>query len=266
MVMNIFLHEIRSYRKSVIIWSLAMTALAVMYIFIFKALGSDIEQFKVFMQNMPDVVKKAFNVYIESISTLEGFYSFVFSFVVLCGAIQAMNLGTAIVSKEIRDKTADFLMTKPVSRMRIMTSKLMASLLSLIATNIIYLGLTVLSAIVVLGDFNMKLFIMISLTLFFVQLVFMAMGIIISVAVGKIKSVISISLSTVFGFYIIGTLGSIIGDDKVRFISPFRFFDTAYIIKNAAYEVPYVTVAIIFIIAAIAGSYLVYIKKDIHAV
>ncbi|WP_010244216.1 ABC transporter permease subunit [Acetivibrio cellulolyticus] len=264
--MNIFLHELRAYRKSVIIWSLSMSLLAVMYIFIFKGLGEDIESFKVFVNNMPDVMKKVFNLYLGNISTLVGFYSIVFPFVVLCGAIQAMNLGIAIVSKEIRDKTADFLMTKPVSRERVLTSKVLAVSSSLAITNIIYLGLTILSATAIVGDYNLKLFLMISVTLFFIQLMFMAIGIIVSVIAGKIKSVISISLSTVFGFYIIGNLGLIIGEEKVRYISPFRYFDAAYIIQNAAYEASYVIAGIIFVISAIVGSYLIYKKKDIHAV
>jgi ABC-2 type transport system permease protein len=243
-----------------------MSALAVIYIMLFKGLGEDIDAFRVFVENMPDIMKKAFNIYVDSISTLVGFYAMVFSFVVLCGAIQAMNLGTAIVSKEIREKTADFLLTKPVSRERVLTSKIMAALSALVITNLIYLGSTVLVATAIVGDYNLKLFLMISVTLFFVQLMFMALGIIVSVMAGKIKSVISVSLSTVFGFYIIGNLGSIVGEEKVRYISPFRYFDTSYIISNASYEVSYVVVGFILVIAAICGSYFVYKKKDIHAV
>jgi len=266
MIMNIFLHELKECRKSIIIWAFSMTLLSVMYIFIFKGLGSDIESFKAFLNNMPDVMKKVFNIYIDSISTLEGFYSFVFSFVVLCGAIQAMNLGTAIVSKEVRDRTADFLMTKPVSRIYIMTSKLMAVFSALVITNIIYQMLTILAAVAIVNAFNLKTFFMISLTMFFVQLIFMALGILVSVIAGKIKSVISVSLSTVFGFYIFGSLGSFLGEEIVRYLSPFRYFDTGYIIEHNAYETSFVAVSIVIIIAAIVGSYLVYIKKDVHAV
>lgn len=266
MTLNIFLHELKAYRKSIIIWSFSMTLLAVMYIFIFKGLGPDIENFKAFLNNMPDVMKKVFNIYIDSMSTLEGFYSFVFSFVVLCGSIQAMNLGTAIVSKELRDRTADFLMTKPVSRIGILTSKLVAAFSVLAITNIIYLVLTILAAVVAVNAFNLKLFFMISVTMFFVQLIFMSLGVMISVLAGRIKSVISVSLSTVFGFYILGSLGSFLGEERVRYLSPFRYFDTAYIIEHAAYEVSFIVIGIAFVIAAIAASYLVYLKKDIHAV
>jgi len=264
--MNIFSYELKAYRRSSIIWACAMTLLAVLYIFLFKELGPDIESFMTFLNNMPDAIKKSFNILIDSIATLEGFYSFVFSFVLLCGAIQAMNLGTGIVSKEVRDKTADFLMTKPVSRSTIMTSKLLAAITALAVTNIIYLGLTIAAAAAIVATFNLKIFFLISLTMFFVQLMFMALGILISVIAGKIKSVISVSLSTVFGFYIFGSLGSFLGEENVRYFSPFRYFDMAYIIRHGAYETSFAVTGIILIMAAIAASYLIYLKKDIHAV
>lgn len=263
--MNIFFHEFKEYWKSILIWSTSMTLLAVLYIFIFKGLGTEIESFKAFLDNMPDAIKKGFNILIDSISTLEGFYSFVFSFVTLCGAIQAMNLGLSMLSKEVRDKTADFLMTKPVSRVSIMTSKLMAVFFALVLTNIVYISLTILAAVVVVGEFDIKVFFMISLTLFFLQLIFMAIGLVISVLNRKIKSVISVSLSMVFGFYVVGSLGSIIGEEKVRYFSPFRYFDTAYIIKNGTYEANFVVIGLLLFFAATGISYLIYVKKDIHA-
>ena len=264
--MNIFLHELKAYRKSMIIWACSMAALAALYIFIFTGLASDIEAFKDVLKSLPEVVRKLLSLYVESISTLEGFYSFAFVYIVLCGAIQAMNLGVSIVSKEVREKTADFLLTKPVSRKRILTSKLLAVLASLIITNIIYLAIIVPLTLTAKSQFNMGVFLMITATLFFVQLMFAALGVLVSVTAHKIRSVISISLSTVFGFFIISMLGSVIGEKAIRYLSPFKYFDLAYIVQNAAYETRFIVIDIAFVIAVTATSYLIYMKKDIHAV
>jgi ABC-2 type transport system permease protein len=196
-----------------------------------------------------------------------GFYSFAFSYILLCGAIQAMNLGTSIVSKEVRDRTADFLMTKPVSRKQILTAKLLGILTSIIITNIIYLIIAITMAnIVKSGNYSLKIFIMLSLTMFFVQLMFLSLGVIVSVILPKIKSVISVSLGTVFAFYIISMFGSVIGEKAVRYITPFKYYDALYIIKNGSYEAVFIIIEIIFIAAAIVASYQIYSKKDIHAV
>ncbi|OPX43948.1 ABC-2 family transporter protein [Ruminiclostridium hungatei] len=264
--MNIFLHELKSSAKSIIIWSLSMAALAVMYIFIFTGLGSDIAEFQDLMNSLPEMAKKLLSVYAESLSTLEGFYSFVFVYVVLCGAIQAMNLGLSIISKELREKTADFLLTKPVSRRTILTWKLAAAFAAIVITNIIYMCVTFTAALSVKGQFSMKAIFMISLTLLLIQAIFMVLGVVVAAMAGKLRSVIAVSLGTVFGFFILNMFGSVIGEKAIRYITPFKFFDYGYIIRNSAYEAPYLAVGAGFVVLAVAVSYLVYVKKDIHAV
>jgi ABC-2 type transport system permease protein len=178
-----------------------------------------------------------------------------------------MNLGTSIVSKEVREKTPDFLLTKPVTRTAVMTAKLLAAFISLVITNIFYLAAaSIIIFQVKIGDFSFKLFIMLSLTMFFVQLLFLAVGIFISVILSKIKSVLTVSLATVFAFYFLGMFSSTTGEEAKRYLSPFKYFDTAYIIENSSYEAAFLIAGAIIIILSIAVSYYVYVKKDIHSV
>jgi ABC-2 type transport system permease protein len=108
---------------------------------------------------------------------------------------------------------------------------------------------------------------MINLTLFFIQLVFLALGVLISVFFNKLKSVLPISLGVVFGLYMLGALISAGKNNEVaRFISPFKYFDITYIIKNSSYESSYIFMSAVIVVVAIAISYIIYIKKDIHAV
>ena len=122
--MNIFLHELKAYRKSTIIWACSMSVVAVLFLVMYIGVSKDAEGFKAALQGYPEPIRKALGLSLEIATTMLGFYSFMFGYIILCGAIQAMNLGTSIVSKEVRDKTADFLMTKPVSRKQILTAKL----------------------------------------------------------------------------------------------------------------------------------------------
>lgn len=93
----------------------------------------------------------------------------------------------------------------------------------------------------------------------------MSLGVIVSVVFPKIKSVISVSLATVFGFFIISMFDSVIEDEMLRYITPFKYFDTVYIISNGAYETPFIILGIVFIIVSISASYFIYSRKDIHA-
>ncbi len=265
--MNMFLHELKSYRKSTIIWTCSLAALIILLLSIFPAFSKDVTEAKKLLEGVPEGVRKAIGLSLDNFFTLLGYYSYVFLYITLCGSIQAMNLGVSIVSKEVRDKTADFLLTKPVSRRRIMTAKLLAALTSLVITNAVYLIIAVyMASVVQSGPFSMKIFLMISATLFFIQIIFMALGVIVSVVVPKIKSVLPISLGTVFGFFILNMFDSVIGEKSLRYLTPFKYFDTAYIIKNASYETSFIIIEVIFIIVAITASYFIYFKKDIHAV
>jgi ABC-2 type transport system permease protein len=143
----------------------------------------------------------------------------------------------------------------------------MAAFASIVVTNIVYLAVTILITFQVkTADFSLKVLVMLSLTMFFIQLIFLALGIMISVIVPKIKSVLTVSLTTVFAFYFLGMFSSTTGEEAKRYISPFKYFDTAYIIKHAGYEASFLIVGAVIIILAITASYFVYLKKDIHAV
>ncbi len=265
--MNIFLHELRTYRKSTIIWSISLLAIIVMFFSLFPTFTKDVVDFKKILEGYPEVIKKAIGISIDSFTNLLSFYSFLFSYVLLCGAIQAMILGTSIISREARDKTADFLLTKPVTREKIITAKLMAVLTSLIITNIVYLTAAYFMAEIVKNEpYSLKIFFMISITLFFVQILFASIGVIFSVIAKKIKSVVSVSLGTVFTFFFISMFGSIIGNEVSKYLTPFKYFDTAYIIKNSSYETSFLIFGIILTISLITASYIIYSKKDIHSV
>jgi ABC-2 type transport system permease protein len=191
----------------------------------------------------------------------------ILAFVVLCGGVQAMNLGMTILSKETRERTAEFLLVKPVSRTAIVTTKVLAALTVLLVTDVLYYAVAwIISSTVRQSSYSGGLFFMINLTILFVQFVFFAIGAVVSVFFDRLRSVLPVSLGTVFGCYIIGALIAAGKDDWARFISPFRYFDYVYIINNSRYETPYLITGAIIVVASVVTCYFVYAKKDIHAI
>lgn len=265
--MNMFRYEWKMIRRSTWIWTCSLIAVIALYLSLFPAMAEDAEQFKELFASYPEPVRVALGMSLDSIASLLGFYSFIFGFIVLIAAIQAMNLGAHMLSRETREKTADFLLTKPVKRVHIVTAKLLAAVLALIVTNIIYAAAASLMSLYVKdASFAWQPFLMISATALFVQLVFLSLGMIVSALARKIKSVIAVSLGIVFGLYALGMLGSALGEKAVRYLTPFKFFDAAYIVLHSAYEASFIIWSAVIIAAAISGSYYVYAKKDIHAV
>jgi len=260
--MNMYIHELKVYRKSTIVWTLSLIAVVILFMSIFPTFAKDVAVFQKYVDSLPKTLIAALGIASLDLSVL-GFYSVIFTYIMLCSSIQAMNIGLSIVSNEERGKTADFLLSKPITRQQIITSKLLAALTSIVITNIIFIAVaTIVLQSVKIESFNMNTFILISLSLFLTQLIFVAMGVFISIVVKKIRSVLPISLGIVFGFFIIGMLGSVIGDDVAKYITPFKYFDPAKIIKNSAYEIQFVIITIVFVIIATVGSYVLYSKKD----
>lgn len=259
--MNIFLHELKAMRRTAAIWTISLIALSALFLCIYPSVAADAEGFKKLLANYNPEIRDMLGINLDIIASILGFYSMVFSFITLCGAIQGMNLGISILSRESRERTADFLLVKPVSRKSIVSAKLLAALMTIIVTNIgFYVPTLLIVNAVKTEDYSNKLLFMINLTLFFLQIIFMAIGMVVSVFFKKLKSVLPISLGVVFGFYMVGALIS------TRYFSPFKYFDITYIIKNAGYEASYLVTAAVIVVTAIITSYIIYIKKDIHAV
>ncbi|MDX8343570.1 ABC transporter permease subunit [Rossellomorea sp. YZS02] len=263
--MNIFLYELKAYRKSTLIWTLALIALLILFMSMFPSISREIDQFKKLLEGFPEGVRKALGIQVDTIGSLNGFYSYIFLYITLCGAIQAMNLGISIGSKEIREKTADFLFTKPVTRMKILSSKVLAALTSILLTNIVYMisAITV-ANIVKVEEFSLVVFFLISLTLLFTQLIMFAIGMIIAVVFSKVKSVISVSLGVVFAFFLVGMVGA--AEEATRYFTPFKYFDYTYIMDHESYEWTFLILGLILIVVSLITSLFIYNKKDIHTV
>lgn len=266
--MNMYLNELKSYFKSALIWAASMVALSALFLTLYNSVAADVEDFKILIGKYPPTVQAMLGINMDYIASLLGFYSMIFSFILLCGTIQAMNLGVSILSREVRERTADFLLVKPVSRTSIISAKLSAAFTTVLLTDAIFYGVTMLLAeIVTSGDYDHKRFILINLTMFLVQIIFLAFGMLVSVFFRKIKNVLPISLGFVLGFYMIGVL--LAGDEKeetLRFLSPFKYYDITAIIKNGSYETPYLFLGLGIILVSIVVSYVIYQRKDIHAV
>jgi ABC-2 type transport system permease protein len=265
--MNIFIRELKNYRKSMLVWVVVLSALVIVFMSMFPAFTKDVAASQKVIDSFPAALRVALGISLKNFFTVYGFFAYLFSFAALAGAVQAMNLGVGVLSKEISGKTADFLLSKPVSRVKVMTSKLLAIFSVLLITNIVFSITTLIAASMVTNhaDFNAGILLLISGSLLLIQLFFMALGVFLSTIIPKVKSVIAVSLPTVFIFYIIGTLGAILGNNTVRYLSPFKFYDPTYIINNREYEIKFIIIEAVFMAIAILASYIIFIKKDVHA-
>ncbi|MDF2685363.1 MAG: transporter, permease protein [Clostridia bacterium] len=265
--MNIYMHELKANIKNTVLWICVLCGLAVIIMLFYPTIKSDIDNFMKILNNFPPAMKAIFGMVSENFSSAIGYYNFVFTYTTLFGAIQAMNLGIGILSKEERERTADFLMTKPISRVKILTAKILSVLTIFCITDLIYFAITY-SLVNGMSEqsFEADKFVLINASLFLLQLIFFSIGLIISVAAKKIKSVLPISLGLVFMFFAISAFAVTSEDDKLRFLTPFQYFKTNYILTEGNYESLYLIAGLLIIIVCVIFSYILYKHKNIHAV
>lgn len=264
--MNIFWHELKANRKSLIIWSLSLVVLTLFFLSLYPSFHQNAEDSKKLLMGFPPQVRQALGISIDMMTSFIGFYAYFFLYGLLCGSIQAMNLGLSILGNERREKTSEFLLTKPISRENIVSSKLLAAVATLVITNIVFIICANIIARIFSSGYDITVFNKISVTLLFVQLIFLAIGLFVSVIFNKIKSVIGVSMGIVFTFFIVNMLASTTGLESLRYLTPFQYFETSYIIKNSSYEHTYIITEMIGIIIAITASYIIYKNRDIESV
>lgn len=265
--MNIYLFELKAGLKKTIAWSIALALILLLFMSMFSLFKqSAADTIKIF-EGFPPAFRDAFGMYLDKFFTIPGFYAFIFGYASLCGGIQAMHFGLDVITKEQRMKTADFLMTKPVRRVNVLLAKVAAALSLITLTNIIFVSASWLMALRVSGGeaFDAKAFNLIALSMFFIQVFFVLFGVMIGSLSKKIKSVLPTTLGLVFLFYATSMLGSIIGEEKVHYLTPFKFFETNYIIENGSYQGQHFLWMVVLLIVFSAVSYLKYTKREINS-
>jgi ABC-2 type transport system permease protein len=268
MTMNIFQQEFKMHLRSVITWSVAVAVLLMIYLSFFSSFADQAELLNEMMANFPEQLLTAFGIKGVNLATVLGFFGFVFLFVQICLAIQAANYGFSLVSIEEREWTADFLLSKPVGRTQILTSKLLAALCGLIITDVVVWISSFAFINLFKGgktyDSSSLGVLLLSIVPF--QLFFLSVGLVVSLLVKRIRSVTPYAMALGFGMYVLSVFGDMLGESVLEKITPFKHFEPNYIIQHGVWDLPLVLISVAVIVISVVVSYLRYARRDIPAV
>jgi len=263
--MNIFKHEFNAKFRSVITWSLSIAVLIFVFLAMFQTFAADAALVNKLIASFPPELLTAFGMTNMDWSTILGFFGLVFVFVQLCLAIQAANYGFALVSVEEAEWTADFLLSKPVTRVSIMTSKFLAAIAALVVTNAVIWAASLASLNIFRQGqtYELKTVVLMLLSMIFFQLYFLGVGVFTSLLVKRVRNVIPFSMGLVFGLYILNAFSDMVGEKSLEILSPFEHFAASYIIKHAAWDIPMVLISVVIIFLSVLGSYILYARRNI---
>lgn len=266
--MNVLIFEFKNKIKTLILWEIGFAFIAFLFMTFYPTFSKDTEVFDLIIKNYPEMLLKAFGLNREvSLSSVLGFFSFVFSFTQLTLAIQASYYGFSLLTIEQREFTADFLLSKPKSRTDIYLGKLFGTLLLLIVTHLFLWPIQILS-IEIFRDghtYDMMVLLRILLGSFFLSLSFFFISLGLSMLFKKINNVLSMALAISFGTYVLQMLKGIIGGDYLGLFTPFYYYETNQIIASGKLSTDSFLFLGVTCFVGLAYSLFVYRARDIHA-
>jgi len=265
--MNLFLHEMKQYWKYLLFWGLGIVAMVGGGMGKFTALydAGDTSITDVFNQ-LPKAFLALFGMVNLEVTSLSGFYGVINFYLVIMGAIFAIILGAGILAKEERDKTAEFLLVKPVTRTWVLGQKLAAGLIYVLA----FVGIDYLVSVAIIAkvapneDISTELFLMmVGLTL--VMLAFYCLSFGLSGAL-KNNTKASMIMISVMGASYIGTVlyDMIENSEWLRPALIFKYFPNDEVIRTLSLDPMYVGLTVVWIIVGLALAFVRFPRRDIH--
>lgn len=263
--MNIFWRELRSYRRGLIFWCVGMAALVGSGMAKYSAYQTTGQSIIDLVEKFPRAVQIVFGMVGFDLSTASGFYGVLFLYITLMATVHAVLLGTDIISKEERDKTAEFLFVKPMSRSAIITSKLLAGLWNLIIFNLV----TTITSLLIVHALNkgapVNTYICLLMGgLFLLQLLFFCLGTAMAALSRKPKASASAATSVLLVTFILSYIIDFNARlDFLKYLTPFKYFDARAILSSGRLNLVSIALSLVIIITLIAVTYGAYLKRDL---
>ena len=261
--MTLVKHELRQGKTSFLIWTASVGFLLAICIFLFPEMKGQMEGINDMFASMGSFTE-AFGMDRLNFGTLIGFYAVECGNILgLGGAFYASVCAVGILSKEEKDKTAEFLLTHPVSRKRIMTEKLIAVLIQITAMNIIFFVLAIGSIAVVGETIPWKEISLMHLAYYLLQLELA--GICFGISAFLRKGSVGMGLGIAVMMYFLNLIANITdAAEFLRYITPFGYCEGADIVLSGGLDITLVAIGAVIGIGGIILAYLKYTKKDIH--
>ncbi|MDO5415584.1 MAG: ABC transporter permease subunit [Lachnospiraceae bacterium] len=263
--MVIFKYEMKNYRKYILVWAAALAvcifSMTPVYYSMMNSAGAGGNA--LFETLGSSDFFQTVGMSMDYLTTPLGIYSFLTSFFALAAGIFGMHFGISIHTREFSGKTSEYLYTKPHTRGEIFRAKAWTVFCGTLIVGLAYLLSSLLTLLLFQPGFDWWEFFLISLSLFFVALIFAAMGLLAGVWFSNNRNPLLTAGLAIFTEYCITSFSRVVGNRAIGFLSPFSFFGAAEISRNHFYEMSYVVWYFVLLAVCLLAAYRIFLKKDI---
>ena len=261
--MTIVRHELRQGRTAFAAWTASVGLLLALCVSLFPQVKSQMGPVSRAFASMGGFTA-AFGMDRLDFGTLTGFYAVECGAVLgLGGAFFACLLGAAALSKEERDRTAEFLLTHPLSRTRVVTEKLAAVLAQVTAMALILLGTALLSVRLIGEPVPWRALLLLHGAYYLLQLELACVCFGISAFLRRGGAGIGVGLAAVMYFL---NLAANMTDRAgfLKYVTPFGYCEGADIVAAGRLDIALLLPGALFACVGAGAAYCRYAGKDIH--
>lgn len=261
--MTLARHELRQGRAAFLIWTAAIGFLLAVCVFLFPEMKGEMDGLSDMFASMGSFTA-AFGMDRLNFGTLTGFYAVECGNILgLGGAFYAALSAAGMLSKEEKEKTAEFLLTHPVSRRKVVTDKLLALLIQVTAMNVIIYALAAASIAAIGEELPWREIGLLHLGYYLLQLELAGLCFGISAFIRKGSAGIGIGIAAVM--YFMNLIANI--SERAEFlkhITPFGYCEGADIVSSGSLDGAKLAIGAAICIAGIAAAYVKFTRKDIY--
>ncbi len=263
--MRMYLRELKTNIKSLLIWTVVIAFLIIVAIGKFAAFEGNPESLAI-LDTMPPQLLEALGMRAFNLTTVEGFFGAMFTYFVIIGAMAAALWGVEVISKEERDRTVEFTLVLPISRQKIVTSKLLAALTNCTLFVLFTWLISIFAVQTYQPDKAFYDFLRLEmLAMFLVEMVFLGFGLMLGCISKSPRKVGSLAIGVILGLYFLSIIAGM--NEKLewlKWLTPFGWFNASQFFRNGHLEpLSYVLSAVVVMVFLFIG-YSNYNNRDLY--
>ncbi|MCI5668352.1 MAG: ABC transporter permease [Oscillospiraceae bacterium] len=262
--MTIYIKELKQSCRSLCIWTASIAFMMLVCILLFPEMKSEMDSVSDLFANMGGFTA-AFGMDKLSFGEIMGFYGIECGNVLgIGGGFFAALAGISVLANEEKERTAEFLLTHPVSRFSVVSQKLLSVLTQVVVLNVVVVGVSLISAAAIGEEFEMKEFILLHIAYLIMQLEISCICFGISAFIRR--GSIGIGLGLALALYFLNIVCNISEQAEfLRYITPYAYADASSIISESKLDFGLIAVGAAVAVIGAAVGFFRYLKKDISA-
>ena len=260
--MTLVKHELKQGKMSLIVWASSIIFLMVICVLLFPEMKGEMDTVGDMFASMGSFTQ-AFGMDRISFGSLLGFYAVECGIILgLGGAFFAAFCAVTMLAKEEKDHTAEFLLTHPVSRVRVITEKLVGVMFQITLLYVTVLAASLISIACIGVEIHWKELLLLHLAYYFLQVELA--GICFGVSAFLRRGSIGIGLGIATMMYFLNLISNITEEAEfLKYFTPFAYAEGTDIVTDVSLDGGLIALGMACCVLGIAAAYWKYCKKDI---